>query len=831
MKKTIENTEKTKVLILHYLIGVFGVCLFLYSAYNLQFSLLGINFLIIAAITIIFGSRISLNIQPLKFIISVVDVFIFLTLLLFGSEAAICLVSIETYITSFKYTKRLDLRLFNTGTMTLSIFTSAKLSQFLFGDVLNLQNGINLRLVITLLFFVLIHYLVNSLLITLSQAFRLDQPIFKVWRTNYVWMFLPFLACGSVALVAANAIHTSGIFAFILVIPIIGIIYFSYYSQQGKLQAITEKVQQSEKFLGEITESEERFRSAFSNAPIGMALISTNGNWLQTNQSLCSILGYTSEDFADKQFSDFLHHQELVNFNSNIGLLLQRKTTSYQSEIRFCNSKGDEIWTQTSISHAGDKDSSRLICQIQDITARQKAEAKLKHDAFYDSLTDLANRTLLMRKLTEVIVKAKQDKYYSFVVLFVDIDRFKLVNDSSGHGVGDGLLIAVANRLKKCLPEYSTLARLGSDEFFILLESDSFDVSQTEELAIEIQSQICSDIRILSYEINVTASIGIVNYETVHQTGEDVLRDAGTALHLAKKQGRSKYIFFDQEMREKSINQIQLEKDLQKAVERHELFLVYQPIISLQNNTLNGFEALVRWNHPKRGLVSPIEFIQLAEENGVIIELGKFVIEESCRQLNEWQETYSKELPITISVNVSAKQLLQKNFLADVVDTLEKYKIKPMQIKIEITESVVVENSDIVISALRQFRALGINLSMDDFGTGYSSLSYLHQLPISTLKIDRSFISKMTNKKDTTEIVRTILMLAKNLKLNVVAEGIENKIQLDLLKEFECELGQGYYFAKPLNVSDATKFVDESVTDDSFFAVKNTEILDSSVLH
>ncbi len=812
-QKQKQNNTEIRENALHLSVGVLGAALFLYSVYSLQFSNLGTNFLIIAVLTLGFGSRISLKIESLKSTISTVDVFIFLILLLFGANAAVCLLAIDTYITSCRFTKRIDYRFFNVGTLSMSIFFSVKVSQFLFGNALDFKDGITQPLLIAFVTVVLLNYLFNSAAMALSHALRTNRSIFEVWKEYYVWTVFGFLACGSVALVAANAIQTSGILAFVLMLPIIGIIYFSYYSQQGKLQAITEKVEQSEKFLSEITESEERFRSAFSNAPIGMALISSEGKWLQTNQSLCHILGYKDEDFENKQFRDFLHPDDLYSFNSNIGLILHGEKSSYHAELRYNNSDGNAVWTQTSISSTNDAKDSRLICQIQDITARRKAEEKLRHDAFYDSLTDLANRNMLVQRLNKAIAKVEEFGEKQFAVLFVDLDRFKLINDSIGHSIGDRLLVAVSQRLKKCLPSNSILARLGSDEFFILLEADQLDVSIVEELVNEIQTQINLDFGILGHQINVTASIGIVFYEPIHKTAEDLLRDADAALHLAKTAKGSKFVFFDQTMREKATNQMQLEKDLKKAVDRNELFVVYQPILELENKSLAGFEALVRWNHPNIGLVSPVEFISLAEESGAIVQVGHFVLHETCRQIREWQTHFQTEFLFSVSVNVSAKQLLQRKFFGNVIDTLEKHDIKPHQIKLEITESVVVENNEIVTSLLRQFRALGVKLSMDDFGTGYSSLSYLHQLPINTLKIDRSFISQMETDKSSAEIVKTINLLAHNLSLDVVAEGIETEEQLNALREIKCGYGQGYLFAKPLMPDSARAFIENSLNE------------------
>jgi diguanylate cyclase (GGDEF)-like protein/PAS domain S-box-containing protein len=830
-KENTHNTGQIKALALHWFVGVIGLFIFVYSFYNMEFSNFGGSFLIIVLIAIVFGSRISLYIQPIETIISVVDVFIFIVLMLFGIEAAICLTAIETYVTSCRSTNKTDFRIFNTGILTISLFVAVKLSELLFDAALNLSNGINLSLILALLLVVLTFYLVNTTVVSISQGLRANRTAYSIWKEYYVWTFWGFLAHGSIALIAANAIQTSGMFSFILILPIIGVIYFGSYSQQEKLQLIREKAQQSEKFLIEITESEERFRSAFSNAPIGMALVSPEGLLLQVNQSLCDTFGYNTVDFVVKNFRDLIHPDDLFSFNNKTGLILQGKEISYRGDLRYFNSVGKEIWTYTCISSANDSQNSRLIFQIQDITARRKAEEKLRHDAFYDSLTDLANRTMLMKKLNEAITKAKSHENYSFAIIFVDLDRFKLINDSIGHSIGDKLLVAVSRRLKKCLPLDSTLARLGSDEFFILLENKEIEDDKLENLVNEIQSQISLDYGILGHQIAITASIGIVFYDKLHQTAEDVLRDADTALHLAKVNGRSKYVYFDQQMRDKATNQMQLEKDLQRAVEKSELYLVYQPILSLADRKMVGFEALVRWNHPKIGFVSPLEFIPLAEENGTIVQIGEFVLDESCRQLKEWQNSFSDYLPISISVNVSSKQLLQKNLFAFVVDTLEKYKLKPEHLKLEITESVVVENSEIVKSILRQFRALGVKLSMDDFGTGYSSLSYLHRLPINTLKIDRSFVSQMTSDGDSVEIVKTITLLAKNLSLDVVAEGIETEEQLQILLDLSCEYGQGYLFAKPLNSADAKSYFENNFIPQNIDFVANDQNQSSSLLH
>jgi diguanylate cyclase (GGDEF)-like protein/PAS domain S-box-containing protein len=817
------NSSRT---IFHRTITLLGLLAFLYSLTAIRYSHLDLNFVFITLLTLGLGSRIAINFKSLKSNISVVDIFVYLVAILYGAEPATCLAAIEGYFTSSSFTKKTEFRAFNAGIGSISVFIAFNISSLLLESLNDLiRTGLTLKLFGAATLMIFSHYLVNTSIVAISTALLERKSFFETWREYYVWMFIPFTASGSVALLTANTIQTSGFYAFFTILPIIGIIYFGYYSQHGKLEAITEKAEQGERHLVEITESEARFRAAFSNAPIGMALLSNTGEWLQANQSLCQIFGYTEDELLTKKLQDVIQAEDLVRVLTKIGGLIQGKEQSFQTEIRFHNEKGDELWTQTSISLLKDSENSRLICQIQDITARKIAEDKLRYAAFYDSLTGLANRTMLVNNLTSAISDSNTLPDCKFAAIFVDLDRFKLINDSIGHDIGDKLLVAVAQRITKCLPTGSLFARLGSDEFLITVANRDYKLTEIDNLVKEIQSQIATEFLIEGHQINITASFGIVFHEQIHQTAEDILRDAGTALHLAKLRGRSNYVIFDNQMRAKAVNQMQLEKDLKKAVERNEFFLVYQPIIALEDKNLVGFEALIRWQHPKLGLVSPLDFIPIAEENGTIIEIGQFVLDESCRQLKQWQKQFSQELNLTVSVNVSTKQLLQKNLFLNVIDILEKHRIKPHQIKLEITESVVVENSELVTSILKQFRSIGVKLSMDDFGTGYSSLSYLHQLPIDTLKIDRSFVSQMCDETESSEIVRTILLLAKNLHLDVVAEGIETELQHETLRDLHCEFGQGYYFSKPLIVADAKDFIENSLGKSNVSPIKNLEQL------
>lgn len=794
------------------LIAITGLAICVYSLFYLPLEQFGWEFVIIAALTLGIGSRISIGIKYSRASMSVSDVFTFLIFLLYGVAPAVILSAVEAYFSSSRYTVKKSFRFFNSGVIAISFFISFQTAEFIVGSIESFSNQeTSTEIMFLLLTAVSFHYVINTFLIVCSSVLRFKQSFYKIWKEHYIWMFVPFLASGSLALVSANMIQHLGFPSFLLVLPIIAILYFTYQSHQGKLEAITSQAEQTEKHLVEMSESEERFRSAFSNAPIGIGLISTEMKWLQANESLCNIFGFSEEEILSKLLHEVVHPKDILQFLTNIGLVVQGVKKIFQAELRYYNQKGEEIWTQTSISRLNDSENSRLICQIQDITARHQAEEKLRYDASYDSLTELANRAVFMQQLSKSVVRARDENEYKFAVIFVDLDKFKLVNDSIGHTVGDKLLVAVAKRLKKCLPADCTLARFGSDEFLVLLDEE-IEVEKLTLLVEEIQKQVNLVYGIAGQEISITSSIGVVYCDDTHHTAEDVLRDADTALHIAKTQGRSRYVFFDEQLREKAVSQMRLEKDLQRAVERNEFYLVYQPIIALADRKIVGFEALIRWNHPQIGFVSPLDFISIAEENGTIIKIGKFVLDEACRQLRIWQNAFSDDFPLTMSVNVSAKQLLKKQLLTEVLEIFEKYKIAPNQVKLEITESVIVENSDAVISILKQFRAMGVKLSMDDFGTGYSSLSYLHKLPINTLKIDRSFVSQMTKETESAEIVKTIVLLAKNLHLDIVAEGIETDEQYQILRDLGCEFGQGYHFSKPLNVGDATDFIDNSFT-------------------
>jgi diguanylate cyclase (GGDEF)-like protein len=441
----------------------------------------------------------------------------------------------------------------------------------------------------------------------------------------------------------------------------------------------------------------------------------------------------------------------------------------------------------------------------KEIAERKALEEQLIEDALHDSLTRLPNRNLFLDRLKVAMSRARRRRGYLFAVLFLDIDRFKNVNDSLGHLMGDQLLVSIADRLEKALHSDDTVARLGGDEFAILLD-DIQACSNATSVANRIRDSLSLHFSLSDHEVFVTASIGIAFGDRKYRRPEELLRDADTAMYHAKTMGRDCHAVFDRSMHTKAVAFLRMENDLRRAMEKEELSLYYQPIVELKTGRIAGLEALARWRHPERGLIPPGEFIPVAEETGLIIPIGRWVLREACRKMKSWHEQFPQDPPLTISVNLSAKEFTP-DLVKEVKRTLRETGFRADCLRLEITESALMKDAKAAASILEELRALKVRLYMDDFGTGYSSLSYLHQLPIDALKIDRSFISKMLVGDENTEIVGAILGMAESLRIDVVAEGIEKQEQLEYLRRQNCRYAQGYLLSRPLAEKDVSPLI------------------------
>jgi diguanylate cyclase (GGDEF)-like protein len=433
-----------------------------------------------------------------------------------------------------------------------------------------------------------------------------------------------------------------------------------------------------------------------------------------------------------------------------------------------------------------------------EIAQHQQTQEQLSHQALHDALTGLPNRTLFMEYLTKAIQRHQRNQDYLFAVLFIDLDRFKIINDSWGHAVGDQLLIAISRLLRECCRDLDTVARLSGDEFTILLE-DLQNFQDAMAIAERLLAKFMLPIHLLERKVFSGASIGIVFGSTTYHNGIELLRDADIAMYRAKTLGKGRYAVFDREMYAQTIHLSQLETDLRLALERQEFILYYQPIVSLETRSLAGFEALVRWQHPQMGLISPEKFIAIAEDTGLIIPLGEWVLQEACQQLYAWQSIFPSATSLHISVNLSSKQIKQFDFVDKLGQILTATGLNGASLRLELTETMLMDQGEKTIELLTQIKQQKIQLSIDDFGTGYSSLSYLHHFPIDTLKIDRSFVNLIKEEGSNCEIVKTIVTLAHSLGMKAIAEGVETSHQITHLTNLGCSAAQGYFFAKPLN--------------------------------
>lgn len=538
----------------------------------------------------------------------------------------------------------------------------------------------------------------------------------------------------------------------------------------------------------------------FSNDLLGT--IAFGGILQHINPAWEKILGYKTSELIGKSLNEITHPDDLANNKEEAKKLRQGKSIS--SESRLICEDGSFRWISWNATPIVSEQISYVVGR--NITERKIAERVLEHNALFDTLTNLPNRTQFMNHLQKAIQQYEEDSTRGFAMLFLDLDRFKIINDGLGHLIGDKLLIAIADRIKAVLRPGDIVARLGGDEFTLLIHNVK-DVSDATNVAERIQNHLSNPFKLDNYEVFTSASIGIIIADKTKRTPEDFLRDADSAMYRAKDSGKARYEIFDQEMLTRNMNLLQVETDLRKAIERNEFRVFYQPIVCLQTGELKEFEALIRWQHPQYGLVSPIDFVGIAEETGLIIQIGEWILKEACRQTKFWQKTLPFQQNLEISVNLSSKQLMHPALNSQVRNILEATQLDPKYLKLEVTESIVMENAETALNVLNELTSLGINISTDDFGTGYSSLSYLHQFPFKRIKIDRSFIGKMDTDVKSEAIVRTILMLADNLGFEVVAEGIENINQLKKLQTLGCAYGQGYLFSKPVSETDAAKLL------------------------
>lgn len=541
--------------------------------------------------------------------------------------------------------------------------------------------------------------------------------------------------------------------------------------------------------------SETKHRTLIENMSEGLLQVDLNNSIVFVNQRFCEMTGYRREELIGHDATELFDETGKKMIATSAEAKGEGSAENFECQIH--TAQGKSIWSLVGVVPTYETN-GKLVGSMSvhtDITERKRAEEKLVHNAMHDSLTGLPNRGLFLEHLRRALGRSPRRKK-TFAVLFLDFDGFKLVNDSLGHLEGDTLLKLISRRLQSMIRRDDVVARLGGDEFTILLD-DLTEPQDAFVVADKIQEVLTEPFMLGEREIYIGASIGIVLRDEKYEAPDEMLRDADIAMYRAKSTGKGRYAVFNKEMHDHLSNRLRLETELRQAVDRNEFRLVYQPIVEILDDRLIGFEALVRWHHPTRGEILPGEFIPVLEETGLIAGVGEWVLRESCRQLREWHVQFPERRDLHVSVNLSCKQFLQQDLAKRIKEILDETHLDSKYLRLEITESHVMENSEMAITIMNRIRDIGVRMSIDDFGTGYSSLSYLQRLPITYLKIDRSFINLMNSKHENGEIVRAIVMLAKNLNMQVIAEGIETEDQAKKLASLDCAFGQGYFYSRP----------------------------------
>jgi PAS domain S-box-containing protein len=564
----------------------------------------------------------------------------------------------------------------------------------------------------------------------------------------------------------------------------------------------------------QLAERDQLFQLISENAADMIALVDGDGRRLYNSPAYLKVLGYSPEDLNTTSSVEQIHPDDrprVLKAAEKARLSGQGERMEYR--VRHKDGSWRTLESTASPIRNAKGQTDKLVIVNRDITERKRAEEMLAHNAFHDGLTNLPNRALFLDRLQQALTLSKRHPNYKFAVLLIDVDEFKIINDSLGHAAGDDLLIQIGQRLKESVrradtvsrprtsdvPERpandDTLARLGGDEFTILLD-DIRDPIEAVRVAERVQAELAIPFVVNQQEIVISASIGIAASTSPHTHAEDLLRDADIAMYRAKRAGKACCEVSDTAMHENAVKRLQLETDLRKALDQGEFRVYYQPIVSLQTGKITGFEALTRWQRPE-GILPPIAFIAVAEETGLIIPMNRQLLREACQHLRSWQSEFPSDPPLTMSVNITSREFAQPDLISEIRKSLDQTGINPGCLQFEIIETIAMGDAEKSGHVLAQLKALGVRLSIDDFGTGYSSLSRLRRIPVDTLKIDRAFISNMDSDKENREIVRAIIVLAHNLGLKVVAEGTETEQHISLLKQLNCEMAQGYLFSRP----------------------------------
>ncbi len=754
------------------------------------------------------------------------EIFIFLLLLLHGPEAAALAATGEGLIGSWRTSKRWTSRIASPTMACVSMFCTGWLLTAAIGALRSGGHFSPGLLLLATMLCAVFYFVFNTVLITAVPYLKRRQwPTLRELFGNFGWVGITFTGSASVACLLYLTFQQSGIGVLMAAVPIIAMLLCTlhyYFRQQetdesvrrGQVEAIEREAEVGARHMRELQVSERRFHSAFTHASIGMALVSFDGRLLQVNAALRKLLGIdNAEALAQRLFSDFVDAADAATLNDRLTQLHAATIQSFAVELRLRHGAGNDVWAAVHGSFFAEIEAAApsLILQVQDITERRQAQAGLHHIAFHDSLTGLPNRRRFNDQLSAALALIKTDPKRQFGLMFLDFDRFKLINDSLGHAVGDEFLVAVAKRIRQHVRPHDIVARLGGDEFAILaedLDSEHYAVTLADRLLDVLRQPF----QIAGTEITSSASIGITFSSIGYETPQDMLRDADTAMYKAKAGGKARFALFDSALHTEVAHRMRLEGDLRRALAAGQLAVAYQPLFEMSSGRITGFEALARWNHPELGAISPLTFIAIAEDAGLIVALTDFVLRSACRQLKEWQLRDAAFAELTVNVNVSANDIAHPGLVARVNAAVVDARLEPQHLTLELTENILMERLEAALPSLVELRRLGIGLSVDDFGTGYSSLRHLSSLPVTSLKIDRAFVADLQRGSKEAAVVRAIVLLGNSLGKTIIAEGIETQEQMEQLCQMGCLMGQGFHLSRPLAPELVDKLLDGLAT-------------------
>ncbi len=645
-----------------------------------------------------------------------------------------------------------------------------------------------------------VHHLVNAGLIHVLVSFKREASLnLRAWWDDSAWMAGITILCAFMGGLLVTASAQVGVQAVAVAAGVaLCVMYLLHLSLRRIERQRAEQESEIAKAREEARINAQRFSAAFTNAAGGLAIAAGDGRVLRVNRALCDLLHRQESDFLGSPFLDLLAPEDRQRMEPQLAELVGQPEGTVSSEVRLQRPDG-EVWVSLHASPFEDPGASGigLIYQVHDITERRETQRKLRFAAYHDGLTGLPNRLAFMTRLQEAIARHERDPDAGFAVLLLDLDRFKMVNDSLGHAAGNELLVEIGNRLKQCVRPEDRVARLGGDEFAVLLRGVS---SQAEamHMAQRVAATLNDPVQMSGTEFSVQASIGLTMSSLGRRNADEMIRDADIAMYDAKGRGRGRISVFDTSMHEYVANRLYMEAELRKAIGAGQITLAYQPIFDLELRRLLGFEALARWHHPEMGQVDVPRFIALAEESGFIAQLTPWVIEMAALQMAGWQRVLPHAERLRMHVNVSARDLGLPGFTTSVATALARARLSGHALTLEITETSLMQSVEHALPVMEALRRIGVGFSIDDFGTGYSSLSYLSKLPIDSLKIDRSFVIGMDRGPQNVEIVRAIQRLGQTLHMQVIAEGVETPEHLDALRDIGVGAGQGYLFSRPL---------------------------------